>query len=299
MDSLDQEILSIIGAVSRHNLELYVNELSSFHTRHSKSKFIDKAAEWLLEKLKDMGYEQSTYHLYRDKIDNMEYNLKNIVCKKKGNNDKTIMICAHYDCRMENLKDSDSRAPGANDNASGVSAILEVARVLAKQNLGHSLQFVFFSGEEHGLLGSKNYAKHIRDAGVNLCCLINLDMIGYPRLNPGTVIIERDNNVDSKHNRVKENDEKSIKLGEIMKDMSYYANLQYHLDSIYDSDYEPFEAEGYTVIGVYDGSAKTANPHYHDSSDVPLLIDWDYLTSVTKMVLATIIKISGISSYCR
>ncbi len=148
-------------------------------------------------------------------------------------------------------------------------------------------------------MGSKNYAKHIRDAGLDLCCLINLDMVGYPRLNKRTVIIERDNNVDPKHNRVRENDEKSIELGEIMKDMSYYANLQYYLDTIYDSDYEPFEAEGYIVIGAYDGSAETTNPHYHDSSDVPSLIDWDYLMSVTKMVLATVIKISNIAYYNR
>ena len=56
---------------------------------------------------------------------------------------------------MENKGDSNSRAPGANDNASGVSAIIEIARVLANENLQHSLQFVLFSGEEQGLLGSK------------------------------------------------------------------------------------------------------------------------------------------------
>jgi Zn-dependent M28 family amino/carboxypeptidase len=292
---LDQEILSTIGTVSRQNLELNVNNLSSFYTRHSKSSCINKAAEWLLEKLKDMGYGQAMFHSYREKIDDMEYDLKNVICNKKGNNAKTIMICAHYDCRMENLKDSGSRAPGANDNASGVSAVLEIARVLAKQNLELSLQFVFFSGEEQGLLGSKNYVKHVRDSGVDLYCMINLDMVGCPQLNPGAVIIERDNNVNPEHNRAKENDQKSMELGEIMKDMSYCINLPCSLDSIYDSDYEPFEAEGYVVIGAYDGSARTSNPHYHSSSDLPSLIDWDYLTTVTKMVLATIIKISNIA----
>ena len=54
---------------------------------------------------------------------------------------------------------------------------------------------------------------------------------------------------------------------------------------------EPFEAEGCIVIGAYDGSADEAqNPHYHDESDTPSLIDWNYLTSVTKMVLATVLK---------
>ena len=53
--------------------------------------------------------------------------------------------------------------PGANDNASGVSAILEIARILHKQKLYCSLQFVFFSGEEQGLLGSKHYAKFLKE----------------------------------------------------------------------------------------------------------------------------------------
>jgi hypothetical protein len=77
-----------------------------------------------------------------------------------------------------------------------------------------------------------------------------------------------------------------------MKEMSAYTDLQFHLDSIYDSDYEPFEAEGYVVLGAYDGSADTTNPHYHSSSDLPSLINWDYLTSVTKMVLATILMVA-------
>jgi len=191
---------------------------------------------------------------------------------------------------MENLKDSTSRAPGANDNASGVSAIIEIARVLFNEKLEHSLQFVFFSGEEQGLLGSKNYAKYIKDNGINLYRLINLDMIGYPHPNPGTVIIERDNNPDPSHNAVKENDDKSIEFGEVMKEMTSYTDLQFQLDSMYDSDYEPFEAEGYVVVGAYDGSAETSNPRYHSSSDLPSLIDWSYLASVTKLVLATVVR---------
>jgi hypothetical protein len=76
-----------------------------------------------------------------------------------------------------------------------------------------------------------------------------------------------------------------------MADMSSYTDLQIQLDSIFDSDYEPFEAEGCVVIGVYDGSADEAqNPHYHDGSDTPSMIDWNYLTSITKMVLATVLK---------
>jgi hypothetical protein len=79
-----------------------------------------------------------------------------------------------------------------------------------------------------------------------------------------------------------------------MAGMSSYTDLQICLDSIWNSDYEPFEAEGCIVIGAYDGSAEEhLNPHYHDTTDTPSLIDWNYLTSVTKMVLATVFKVAN------
>jgi Zn-dependent M28 family amino/carboxypeptidase len=194
---------------------------------------------------------------------------------------------------MRVLSDSVSRSPGANDNGSGVSAILEMARILKKHKLNYGLQFALFSGEEQGLLGSKHYARFVKTNNIDVYRLINLDMIGYPQLNLGIVIVERDNHTDPAHNQVQENDQDSIEFGTIMAGMSSYTDLQISLDSIWNSDYEPFEADGCIVIGAYDGSAdKHLNPHYHDTSDTSDLIDWNYLTSVTKMVLATVFKLA-------
>jgi len=288
---------SMLEWVSTEKLKQYLNRLSNFHTRHSKSPLLNDAGDWIMNELRGFGYRDTFYHSFKSTIDNEELELRNIVCKKKGIDEKLIMVCAHYDCIMECKEDSVSRAPGANDNGSGVSAIIEMARVLANENLRHSIQFVFFSGEEQGLLGSKSYAKYIKENGMDLYRLVNLDMIGYPFFAPNTVIIERDNNTNVKHNQVIENDTESIEFGEMMRDMTSAVGLQFHLDSIYDSDYEPFEAKGYVVIGAYDGSADSINnPHYHSSSDIPENIDWDYLTSVTKLVLATVLKIDSFNS---
>lgn len=293
----ESELQSILEEVSTENLKQYLNRLSDFHTRHSKSPMLNEAGNYILNELKGLGYSNTFYHFFKSTIDNEEFELRNIVCEKKGIDDKLIMVCAHYDCIMDNKEDSHSRAPGANDNGSGVSALVELARVLANNTLKHSIQFVFFSGEEQGLLGSKNYVNHIKESGIDLYGLINLDMIGNPFLAYNTVVIERDNNTDVRHNHVIENDAKSIELGEIMRDMASTVGLEFHLDSIYDSDYEPFEKKGYVVIGVYDGSADPIkNPHYHSSSDLPENINWDYLTSVTKLVLAVVLKIDSINS---
>ncbi|HZI71658.1 MAG TPA: M28 family peptidase, partial [Nitrososphaeraceae archaeon] len=144
-----------------------------------------------------------------------------------------------------------------------------------------------------GLLGSKHYAKFVKDNNVNIYRLINLDMIGYPELNPGIAIVERDNHTDPSHNQVGENDHDSVEFGKIMAYMSSYTDLRINLDSIWNSDYEPFEAEGYVVIGAYDGSAdREQNPHYHSTTDTASIIDWNYLVSVTKMVLSTIVTVA-------
>lgn len=293
LKKIDDDVEPILKMVSTDTIKSWLMNLSSYHTRHSKSRYINEVADWLRGEFVNMGYDDVYFHTYTENIDGNSYELKNVICNKNGINDKRILICAHYDSRIKNLGDSESRSPGANDNASGVSAILEIARVIKNQNLMYPLQFVLFSGEEQGLLGSKHYAKFVKDHSIPIYRLINLDMIAYPELNPGIVIIERDNHKKPEHNQVKENDDDSIEFGKVMSDMSSYTDLQIHLDSIFNSDYEPFEAQGHVVIGSYDGSAEEdQNPHYHDVSDTPSLIDWNYLTSVTKMVLATVLKVA-------
>ena len=297
VDEIETHIRSVLNQVNTDKLRQNLISLSEFHTRHSKSPLLNDVGDWIMDQFRGLGYKDSFYHSFKSIIDGEDFSLRNIICNKDGFSKKLIIICAHYDCIMENKGDPISRAPGANDNASGVSAIIEMARVLTNENLQYSLQFVLFSGEEQGLLGSKSYAKYIKDNKVDLYRLINLDMIGCPFFADNTVIIERDNNIDPNHNQVRENDLKSIVFGEVMKNLASEVNLEFHLDSIYDSDYEPFEANGHVVIGAYDGSADPKkNSHYHSSSDLPEFINWNYLTAVTKLVLTTVLKIDSINS---
>lgn len=187
--SIDKTIESIVSFVSKNNIERSINELASFHTRHTKSKFIDESANWLKGELEKFSQVNVTFHNYTES----EYKLKNVICQKTGSSDKVILVCAHYDSRMEDLEDSESRAPGADDNASGVAVILEIARLISKFSLEKSLQLAFFSGEEQGLWGSKHYSKHLKDNNVNLHRLINLDMVGFPPANGKHIVtIERD-----------------------------------------------------------------------------------------------------------
>src|SRR5687768_14343528 len=94
---LDDEIVSLLEQVSLDNIKTKLNYISSFHNRHSKSNYINEVADWLINEFRNIGYNNIYFDNYKAHIDNKSYDLKNIVCNKEGNNNKYILICAHYD----------------------------------------------------------------------------------------------------------------------------------------------------------------------------------------------------------
>jgi Zn-dependent M28 family amino/carboxypeptidase len=187
------------------------------------------------------------------------------------------------------MDDIVSNAPGANDNASGVASLLEIARVLYPLNLGKNVEFAFFSGEEQGLWGSTHYARHVKDKGINFHTIVNMDMCGEPGFLPSKTTANIDID-DGQTGIVSTNNEASKNFGLSMQGL---ANTYTSIDTLFDpidaSDYMPFEARGYVCIGAYDGSAVSANSHYHDKSDTFENLDFSFLSEVTKMVLAFVL----------
>ena len=331
--SVDKFIQSQIDLVSKNNIERWINSLTSFHNRHSKSIYNHQVASWLKKELEISGYkdkdkiEEKDKDKYKDVVGFHVFRengveLKNVICHKQGETNKIIIVCGHYDTVLsDNPEDTVSRAPGANDNASGVAAILEIARILFTVDLKYSIRFVLFSGEEQGLRGSEHYANAVKREKEDLILLINLDMIGVPDYRAIKTTIEKEdmtvqhNSASNKKiiqididkefenepscNEIQVNDEESDRYGTIMKKIAQnYTDIQGEEGSVYSSDYCPFEARGYVVIGAYDRSAEPDNPHYHSSSDLPANLDFDYLTSVTKMVFATILHVNKENLSC-
>ena len=303
VDSIITTPYYIIEGVNLTNLEKTVRDLSSFHTRHTESEYLDDVAYWLTEKLQSACsrevYVQNFMYTPDKNNDNdsdlksnthrqepSSYDLKNIVCEKPGSTNNTVMISAHYDSRMEDINNSTARAPGADDNASGVSALLEIARILSNVSLNHSIIFVLFSGEEQGKLGSTYYADYVHKTDVDLDLLINLDMIGFSSDITNDFLVEYDNG-----NVVQDNDKYSRAVANFIKGVAEkYTNLNTTLGLLGNSDYIPFEALGYTVIGLHDDGV-TKNPDHHTTADTPDNLNYEYLTSTTKLVLATILNL--------
>jgi Zn-dependent M28 family amino/carboxypeptidase len=156
--------------------------------RDSGSPGLEKAADFI-ETLFESNGVLPFFESYRDTLSNFEgitYNMVGVVpgtdAELKG---EFILIGAHYDHIGEIAPhNGDAIANGANDNASGTTAVLELARYFGKMNSNkRSLIFALFSAEEKGLLGSKHLAKKLKDQDLPLYVMLNYEMIGVPMVN--------------------------------------------------------------------------------------------------------------------
>ena len=292
---LDNFVLNKIQLVNTMKIQNYINSLTSFHNRHTKTAnkepaYIHEAADSIKDQLINFGYSEEFvfYHEYTER----EYELKNVVCIKKGESNKTIILCAHYDTILNsNWEDITSRAPGADDNASGVSTLLEIARIMLNVNTEFTIQFVFFSGEEQGFWGSKHYAQKVKDENLDLMIVVNMDMCGETGFldNDKTSYIDIDDGSTGEQPSPDQSAQSKFFGEKMEQNATDYTNIDIKFDPIAFSDYMPFEARGYICIGAYDGSAEEHNPHYHSTIDTPSNLNMNFLESVIKMVLAFIL----------
>ena len=153
--------------------------------RETGSEGIEMAADYIETIFKSNGVDPF-FKTYRDTLTNFEQPAYNLVGFIEGSDknlkNEYIIIGAHYDhIGTADPVAEDNIANGANDNASGTTAVLEFARYFGKfKNNKRSVIFALFSGEEKGLLGSKHLAKKLKDQNLDLYAMLNFEMVGVP-----------------------------------------------------------------------------------------------------------------------
>ncbi len=168
-------------AVARH---MYFLASDALKGRDTGSEGIAKAATYI-ETLFDKNGIVPYFSSYRDSLSNKR-KAYNVVGYLEGNDatlkDEFVIIGAHYDhIGIGGRVRGDAIANGANDNASGTTAVLELARYFGKEKRNRrSMMFVLFSAEELGLLGSKHLARKLMEQDFNLYAMVNFEMIGVP-----------------------------------------------------------------------------------------------------------------------
>jgi Zn-dependent M28 family amino/carboxypeptidase len=94
--------------------------------------------------------------------------------------DQYVYVIAHYDSRAKDVMDPEAPAPGANDDASGVAVVLELARVLAPHRFDATIILMATAGEEQGLVGARAHARAAKAAGRQVRAVLNNDIVGDP-----------------------------------------------------------------------------------------------------------------------
>jgi acetylornithine deacetylase/succinyl-diaminopimelate desuccinylase-like protein len=151
-------ISKALGSVSQENIYKTVEELQGFETRYPWKKQ-DAVANYLFK-----GFQEYNISVEFDEYYFRDKKWRNVIATIPGRRkpEDIYMLIAHFDSIS---KQPEISAPGADDNASGTAAVLEIARILKDVQLESSIRFGIFSNEEQDRLGSRHFAKKARKEG--------------------------------------------------------------------------------------------------------------------------------------
>jgi hypothetical protein len=187
------DIDAIVRDISPQRIHGYIEKLVSFGTRHTMSETesdtrgIGAARRWIKAELERCGAGRlqvsfdSHVHPVMARL-SRPTEIVNVVATLPGaqaeSKDRLYVVSGHYDSRVTDVMDATSDAPGANDDASGTAAVMEMACVMAKHKFDATLVFMAVAAEEQGLLGAGHWAEQARKNNVNVAGMFTNDIIG-------------------------------------------------------------------------------------------------------------------------
>ena len=334
----DPVIEAMVREVSTDSLRSFVHAMVGFGTRNTLStqtnskRGIGAARNWVLAKFNSFAsYSNGRLSAFIDTItlqpDKRRIDtpvvLGNVVATLKGTDpaDKRIFIISgHLDNMRLNVMDRIGDAPGANDDASGVSALLECARVMSKKSFPATIMFVATSGEEQGLLGAGFMARKAKKEKWNIEAVLNNDIMGSNNSNETNIIdntrirvfseglpaYETEKNAKLIRQLGLENDGKSRQLARYVKETGerYVENIEvvlvYRNDRfLRGGDHTPFVDSGYAAVRFTEMNEN----YYHQHQDVrkengiqygdlPEFMDFEYLRKNTGVNLANLANLA-------
>lgn len=266
-DMLDLDTLS--SQVLVDSCQSYIERLEAFQTRWSGTDSCLASRDWLMNKFTEFGYDSVICDTFWSNHTYGGWDLveaHNVIAYKVGTTypDHQIVFGAHRDSYP-------IESPGADDDASGCGAVLEIARIMKDVDTKMTFIFALFDTEETGLFGSWNYSNRAVREGDSLILMINLDVIGYIA---NTDLVDVSNTPGSS-------------FGQIWHDLADSLpsiNLTAQMDEWAFADGLAFEMNGFNVIEAFE---HIINPYMHGPRDSTTYLNFDYLTRITRASLAT------------
>nr|WP_199001906.1 M28 family metallopeptidase [Flavobacterium sp. ASV13] len=334
----DPEIKKMITEIKAENLEATVRKLVSFGTRHtlsdtkSKTKGIGAAQQWVKSEfdkfaLESNGRLTSTIDYFTVKADgkrvDKDSQLGNVMATLKGtdpNDNRVLVISGHLDSRVSDVMNIKSDAPGANDDGSGVAAVIELAKVMSKRSFPATIVFVAVVGEEQGLIGARHLAEYARESNWNIIAMLNNDMIGNS-LSSGTNLrdntqvrifsetipfLETEDEAKMRKATSRDNDSPSRLLARYIKTVTEQYVDQLKVKLVYRNDrflrggdHTPFSQNGFTAVRFCEMNENFDHQHQDlrtengiKYGDLVEFMDFEYLRKNTCSNLATLANLA-------
>jgi hypothetical protein len=198
----DPTLRAVLREIDPRRIERIVRRLVSFGTRHTLSeqdnpvRGIGAARDWIHEQMQQyaaasdgrMTVELQSFIQPASPRVPEPTRITNVVATLRGTTapDRVYVVTGHYDSRVTDVMNATSDAPGADDDASGVAAVMEMARVFASRRTEATIVFAAVAGEEQGLYGSDHMAQVFKDAGADVQAMFSNDIVGTGDAHDGT-----------------------------------------------------------------------------------------------------------------
>jgi Tol biopolymer transport system component len=265
------EVRTVVGQASVARVFDYEKALFDFDSKHITKPGNKLASEYLLNKYKSFGY-AAEYQWFAGR-GALGGQTANVLATLKGtvNPELVYVVSSHYD--------SVAVGPGADDDTSGTAALLEAARIMAKHPQPATIIFASFTGEEAGLLGSREFVRQAVASKMRLVGALNNDMIGWAN----------DHRLDN-----------TIRYSNAgIRDIQHGAAIHFTDLITYDALYYKstdaaayYEAYG-DIVGGIGSYPVLGNPHYHQSHDLLDTINHQLVTEVAKTTAATLMLLAS------
>ncbi len=332
----DNDIARIISEIDARNIERTIRTLVSFGTRNTLSeqdnptRGIGAARDWLYNEFSKAAADSGGRMIVEKQTFEQPVTkqfprilkptvLTNIVATLRGTQpasvNRTYVVSGHYDSMCTSPTDAVCDAPGADDDASGVAAALEMARVMATRNFDATIIFMAVAGEEQGLVGSTYFAEQAKQKKMDIEAMFTNDIIGNSLGGNGvrdrnTVRVFSEgvpSNETTEEGNVRrgvggENDSASRQLARFIKETTerYVPNMNallvYRRDRyLRGGDHIPFLERGYPAIRFCEINENYNHQHQNvrvenniQYGDLPQFVDFNYTAKVARVNAANL-----------